>query len=124
MQIIPNSVSKVNTFEVVNYASNVIALHKEMVYILHIYIIREWKLQKPMRTINVMKNIITFTSILSHQGRGNEKDKSFPCLRTCLCQQGRPLMTRKREELIICLTNIMELYNIMNDSGIINKEGL
>jgi hypothetical protein len=28
------------------------------------------------------------------------------------------------EELNICLTNIMEICNIMNDSGIINKEGL
>jgi hypothetical protein len=39
VQIIPNSVSKVNTFEVVNYASNVIALHKKMVYILQKYIL-------------------------------------------------------------------------------------
>jgi len=34
----PNSVPKVNTFEVVNFVSNVIALHNKMVYKLHIYI--------------------------------------------------------------------------------------
>jgi hypothetical protein len=33
-------------------------------------------------------------------------------------------MTMNIEGLKVCLTNIMELYNIMNDSGIINKEGL
>ena len=37
VQVIPNSVPKVNTFGIVNFVSNDIALHNEVVYKLHIY---------------------------------------------------------------------------------------